>query len=104
MPLALLKRLYSEHKDSDDKLNLIAAHLPGGLSVQQVQRLLQRHGLEEGAARKKGGPPEHRTAPFTMPPEHRHCLNRLLHIYLAAVSIAYPNDAHVKSWYSCVAF
>lgn len=55
MPLALLKQLWEEHKDSGDRLNAIAAALPGALSAKQVQRLLRKHGLEDGAGAKKKG-------------------------------------------------
>ncbi|GLC44839.1 hypothetical protein PLESTF_001102100 [Pleodorina starrii] len=49
-----LRRLWEEHRSRADHLNVIAALLPGGKTVKQIQRLLRSHGmLDDDAARRK---------------------------------------------------
>ncbi|GLI61645.1 hypothetical protein VaNZ11_004068, partial [Volvox africanus] len=49
-----LRRLHEEHKNRPDYLNVIAALLPGGKTVKQVQRLLRSHRLlDDDATRRK---------------------------------------------------
>ncbi|KAG2492461.1 hypothetical protein HYH03_009402 [Edaphochlamys debaryana] len=52
--LAALRALWEAHRSQPDHLNVIAALLPGGRSVKQVQRLLRSQGLlEDDAARRR---------------------------------------------------
>ncbi|EFJ46824.1 hypothetical protein VOLCADRAFT_92689 [Volvox carteri f. nagariensis] len=61
--VAALRRLYEEHKARPDHLNVIAAFLPGGKTVKQVQRLLRAHGLldDESIRRKRARDAAERT-------------------------------------------